>query len=59
MELIHHPNADHVGISNIAQQMKFFFGPSCEVAFTNQDGAQIDFFIPLDEKRSDDESVDR
>lgn len=47
LELIHNPNVDHVGISNIVQQLKFFFGPSCEVAFINQDGAQIDIFIPL------------
>ena len=45
--LIRHPNVDHVGISNIVQQLKFFFGPACEVAFINQDGAQIDIFIPL------------
>lgn len=47
LELIRHPNVDHVGISNIVQQLKFFFGPACEVAFINQDGAQIDIFIPL------------
>lgn len=58
MELIRHPNADHVGISNIAQQMKFFFGPDCEVAFTNQDGAQIDFFIPLGQKEFEYEPAD-
>ena len=58
LELIRHPNADHIGMSNIVQQMKFYFGPSCEAAFTNQDGAQIDFFIPLDEKEAGHESAD-
>lgn len=50
LELIHNPNVDHIGISNIVQQLKFFFGPACEVSFINQDGAQIDVFIPIAEE---------
>lgn len=58
LELIRHPNVDHIGVSNIVQQLKFYFGPACEVAFTNQNGAQIDIFIPLEKEEGGHEPAD-
>lgn len=58
LELIRHPDADHIGVSNIVQQLKFYFGSACEVAFTNQDGAQIDIFIPVKREEDGHESAD-
>ena len=57
IRLITNPTTEHVGISNIVQQLRLYFGPECEVAFTNHNGAQVDFFIPI--KEDPHESADR
>lgn len=51
LRLIQNPTTDHVGISNILQQLRLYFGDDCEVTFTNQGGALINYFIPIKENR--------
>ncbi len=51
-------DSSHVGITNFVRRMKLLYGDCCEVAFSNQGGAQVDVFIPEGGVRRN-ESIDR
>jgi sensor histidine kinase YesM len=43
----------HIGINNVYQRLNLLYGDECGIVFSNNNGAVVEIFIPLNDQSGD------